>query len=87
MLADIVAVTSSLQATEGIRMTENGSNGAGTLELGGDLPVKRLGFGAMRLCGPGIWGEPEDPGTAEAVLRRVVEMGINLIDTADAYGP
>ena len=61
--------------------------GAGTFELGGDLPVKRLGFGAMRLCGPGIWGEPEDPDAAEAVLRRVVEVGINLIDTADAYGP
>jgi pyridoxine 4-dehydrogenase len=67
-------------------MTENGSNGAGTLQLG-DLTVKRLGFGAMRLCGPGIWGEPEDPRAAEAVLRRVVELGINLIDTADAYGP
>ena len=67
-------------------MTENGSNGAGTLELG-DLTVGRFGFGAMRLCGPGIWGEPEDAGSAEAVLRRVVEMGINLIDTADAYGP
>jgi pyridoxine 4-dehydrogenase len=67
-------------------MIENGSNGAGTLELG-DVPVKRFGFGAMRLCGPGIWGEPEDPRAAEAVLRRVVEMGINLIDTADAYGP
>ncbi|HEX2741202.1 MAG TPA: aldo/keto reductase [Rubrobacter sp.] len=62
-------------------------NGAGTFDLGGDLPVKRLGFGAMRLCGPGIWGEPEDPGAAERVLRRVVEVGINLIDTADAYGP
>ena len=66
-------------------MTENG--GAGTLSLGGDLPVNRLGFGAMRLCGPGVWGEPEDPRAAEAVLRRVVELGINLIDTADAYGP
>lgn len=61
--------------------------GAGTFELGGDLPVNRLGFGAMRLCGPGIWGEPDDPEAAEAVLRRVVEVGINLIDTADAYGP
>lgn len=68
-------------------MTENGTNGAGTLELGGDLGVRRLGFGAMRLCGPGVWGEPEDPGAAQAVLRRVVELGINLIDTADAYGP
>jgi pyridoxine 4-dehydrogenase len=67
-------------------MTENASNGAGTLRLG-DLTVKRLGFGAMRLCGPGIWGEPEDPKAAEAVLRRVVEVRINLIDTADAYGP
>jgi pyridoxine 4-dehydrogenase len=53
----------------------------------GDLTVKRLGFGAMRLCGPGIWGEPADPRAAEAVLRRVVELGINFIDTADAYGP
>ena len=67
-------------------MTENGISGAGTLELG-DLTVRRLGFGAMRLCGPGIWGEPEDPRAAEAVLRRVVELGINLIDTADIYGP
>jgi pyridoxine 4-dehydrogenase len=67
-------------------MTENGSNRAGTLQLG-DLTVGRLGFGAMRLCGPGIWGEPEDPRAVEAVLRRVVEVGINLIDTADAYGP
>ena len=68
-------------------MTKNGSTGAGTLELGGDLSVNRLGFGAMRLCGPGVWGEPDDPRRAEAVLRRVVELGINLIDTADAYGP
>src|SRR5215210_6796417 len=67
-------------------MRENGSNGAGTLELG-DLTVGRLGFGAMRLCGPDVWGEPEDPEAAEGVLRRVVEVGINLIDTADAYGP
>jgi pyridoxine 4-dehydrogenase len=67
-------------------MTENGISGAGTLKLG-DLTVRRLGFGAMRLCGPGVWGEPEDPRAAEAVLRRVVELGINLIDTADIYGP
>ena len=68
-------------------MTDNASTGAGTLELGGDLPVSRLGFGAMRLCGPGVWGEPEEPRAAETVLRHVVELGINLIDTADAYGP
>ena len=68
-------------------MTDNANTGAGTLKLGGDLPVSRLGFGAMRLCGPGVWGEPEEPRAAEAVLRRAVELGINLIDTADAYGP
>ena len=68
-------------------MSENASTGAGTLELGGDLKVSRLGFGAMRLCGPGVWGESEDPRAAEAVLRHAVELGVNLIDTADAYGP
>jgi pyridoxine 4-dehydrogenase len=60
---------------------------AGTITLGGDRVIQRLGFGAMRLCGPDIWGEPEDPAAARAVLRRVVELGIDLIDTADAYGP
>jgi pyridoxine 4-dehydrogenase len=60
---------------------------AGTFELGGDLSVNRMGFGAMRLTGEGIWGEPEDPEEARAVLRRAVELGINLIDTADSYGP
>ena len=53
----------------------------------GDLEVGRLGFGAMRLCGPGIWGEPADPENALRVLRRAVELGIALIDTSDAYGP
>ena len=60
---------------------------AGTFAIGGDLDVNRLGFGAMRITGPGIWGEPEDPEEARAVLRRVVELGINFIDTADSYGP
>ena len=60
---------------------------AGTVTLGGDRVIQRLGFGAMRLCGPDIWGEPDDPAAARAVLRRVVELGIDLIDTADAYGP
>ena len=59
----------------------------GTLRLGGDLEVERLGFGAMRLCGPGIIGWPDDRDNALAVLRRVVELGVTLIDTADAYGP
>src|SRR3954447_11420050 len=60
---------------------------AGTFRLGGDLEVNRLGFGAMRITGPGIWGEPRDPAEARRVLRRAVELGVNLIDTADAYGP
>jgi aryl-alcohol dehydrogenase-like predicted oxidoreductase len=55
--------------------------------LGGDLPVHRLGFGAMRLTGKGIWGEPADRAEAIAVLRRAVERGVNLIDTAESYGP
>src|SRR5207244_5787897 len=60
---------------------------AGTVEIGGDLVVNRLGFGAMRLCGPGIWGEPADPAGARVVLRRALELGVNLIDTANVYGP
>jgi pyridoxine 4-dehydrogenase len=58
-----------------------------TFTLGGDLEVRRLGFGAMRITGDGIWGPPKDPAAAKAVLRRAVELGVNLIDTADAYGP
>jgi pyridoxine 4-dehydrogenase len=58
-----------------------------TFVLGGDLEVRRLGFGAMRLCGPRIMGWPEDRENALAVLRRAVELGVNLIDTSDAYGP
>ena len=60
---------------------------AGTFPLGGDLSVNRMGFGAMRVTGPGIWGDPPDPDAARALLRRVVELGVNLIDTADSYGP
>src|SRR4029077_11074261 len=60
---------------------------AGTLTLGGDLVVNRMGFGAMRITGPGIWGEPKDPAEARRVLHRVIELGVNFIDTADAYGP
>src|SRR5712691_1553878 len=60
---------------------------SGTFRIGGDLPVYRLGFGTMRLTGPGIWGEPADPPESIAVLRRAVQLGINLIDTADSYGP
>jgi pyridoxine 4-dehydrogenase len=60
---------------------------AGTIAIGADLIVNRLGFGAMRVTGRGIWGEPPDREQAKAVLRRVVELGVNLIDTADSYGP
>jgi len=60
---------------------------AGTFAIGGDLTVNRMGFGAMRITGPGIWGPPADKAAALATLRRAVELGVNLIDTADSYGP
>ena len=60
---------------------------AGTIDLGGDLTINRLGFGAMRITGSGIWGEPPSRDQAIATLRRVVELGVNFIDTADSYGP
>lgn len=60
---------------------------AGTIDVGGDLPVNRFGFGAMRITGEGIWGEPADREECKRVLRRAVELGINFIDTADSYGP
>lgn len=60
---------------------------AGTIDVGGDLTVNRMGFGAMRITGDGIWGEPTDLDEAKAVLRRAVELGVTFIDTADSYGP
>jgi pyridoxine 4-dehydrogenase len=60
---------------------------AGTLTLGGDLTVCRMGYGAMRLTGPGIWGDPADRSAAGGVLHRALDLGVNFIDTADAYGP
>ena len=60
---------------------------AGTIDVGGDLTVNRLGFGAMRITGRGIWGPPPDRDEATAVVRRAVELGVNFIDTADSYGP
>ncbi|MBB5918111.1 aryl-alcohol dehydrogenase-like predicted oxidoreductase [Nocardia transvalensis] len=60
---------------------------SGTFALGGDLPVHRLGYGAMQITGPGVWGEPKDPDEAIRVLRRAVELGVTFIDTADSYGP
>ncbi len=66
---------------------ERPAEASGAFLLGGDLPVIRLGFGAMRITGPGIWGDPPDRGEAIRVLRRAVALGVDLIDTADAYGP
>jgi aryl-alcohol dehydrogenase-like predicted oxidoreductase len=66
---------------------ELSASAAGTISLGGDIAVHRLGFGAMRLTGPGIWGPPKDRKGAIAVLQRAVELDVNFIDTADSYGP
>ena len=63
------------------------ASAAGTFDIGGDLPVNRLGFGAMRITGPRVLGEPADREQAKAVLRHAVELGVTLIDTADSYGP
>jgi len=63
------------------------ASAAGRIDVGGDLTVNRMGFGAMRITGAGIWGEPADRDLAFATLRRVVELGVNFIDTADSYGP
>ncbi|WDZ84278.1 aldo/keto reductase [Micromonospora cathayae] len=60
---------------------------SGVFRIGGDLPVVRLGYGAMQLTGPGVWGDPKDPDEAVRVLRRAVELGVTFIDTADSYGP
>jgi aryl-alcohol dehydrogenase-like predicted oxidoreductase len=67
--------------------TQADASAAGTITIGGDLTVNRLGFGAMRITGQGIWGPPADHEEAIAVLRRAVDLGINFIDTADSYGP
>ncbi|SEO34091.1 Predicted oxidoreductase [Luteibacter sp. UNC138MFCol5.1] len=68
-------------------MTQANASASGTFRIGGDLEVNRLGFGAMRITGKGIWGDPEDPAKAKAVLKALPETGINFIDTADSYGP
>jgi pyridoxine 4-dehydrogenase len=67
--------------------TQNVAAGSGTFSIGGDIPVNRLGFGAMRLTGQGVWGPPDDRDECIRVLRRAVELGVNFIDTADSYGP
>ncbi|HEY2214745.1 MAG TPA: aldo/keto reductase [Acidimicrobiales bacterium] len=67
--------------------TDRPAEASGTFELGGDLTINRLGYGAMQLTGPGVWGDPRDPDEAVRVLRRALELGVTLIDTADSYGP
>jgi aryl-alcohol dehydrogenase-like predicted oxidoreductase len=81
--------TNTIKATaQSSRSTNAGpAEASGTFLIGGDMPVHRLGFGAMQLTGDGVWGEPDDHDEAIAVLRRAPDLGINLIDTADSYGP
>ncbi|MFF2847921.1 aldo/keto reductase [Streptomyces sp. NPDC058001] len=67
--------------------TQRPADASGTFAIGGDLVVNRLGYGSMQLPGPGVWGSPNDPAEAVRVLRRAVDLGVNLIDTADSYGP
>ena len=67
--------------------TEQPVHASGSFAIGGDLPVHRLGYGAMQILGEGRWGMPDDPANAVAVLRRAVELGVDFIDTADSYGP
>ncbi|HEY2469039.1 MAG TPA: aldo/keto reductase [Terracidiphilus sp.] len=68
-------------------MSNSSAAASGTFNIAGNLPVHRLGYGTMRLVGEGAWGEPDNPAEARRVLRRAVELGVTLIDTADAYGP
>ncbi|MGN6479175.1 aldo/keto reductase [Luteibacter sp.] len=68
-------------------MASINASSSGTFKIGGDLEVNRLGFGAMRITGDGIWGDPADPAKARATLKKLPELGINFVDTADSYGP
>ncbi|MBO7745855.1 aldo/keto reductase [Paenibacillus sp. MWE-103] len=68
-------------------IAQSNAAASGTYAVGGDLTVNRLGYGTMQLTGPGVWGDPKDPDEAVRVLRRAAELGVNFIDTADAYGP
>ena len=83
---EVIQQHMAAKPTAAVRHTKPATR-SGAFAIGGDLPVYRLGYGAMQLTGPGIWGEPTDRAQAVAVLRRAVELGINLIDTADSYGP
>jgi pyridoxine 4-dehydrogenase len=88
VLAGGVAGVSALLTPWGVaRASPTPASASGTVSIGGDLLVNRLGFGAMRITGPDIWGAPKDPVEARRVLHRALDLGVNFIDTADAYGP
>ncbi|HEX4647480.1 MAG TPA: aldo/keto reductase, partial [Steroidobacteraceae bacterium] len=88
VMGGVVGLSALMAPREALRAsTAAPAAAAGTLTIGGDLTVNRLGFGAMRITGSGIWGEPPDAAEARRVLRRAVELGVDFIDTADAYGP
>src|ERR1700737_4172975 len=79
--------TDTTTAQSSRRSVARPAEASGTFLIGGDISVRRLGYGTMQLTGPGVWGEPGNHSEAIAVLRRAVELGINLVDTADSYGP
>jgi pyridoxine 4-dehydrogenase len=82
-----VATLSSMRVANAIVKSGGNMPAATTFKIGGDVEVNRLGFGAMRITGPGIWGEPKDRDEAKRVLKRAIELGVDFIDTADSYGP
>src|SRR5215469_8348107 len=86
-MAGLTAARGPARAATSAASATGTAAAGGTVKIGGDLLVNRMGFGAMRVTGPGIWGEPKDPAEARRVLRRTLELGVNFIDTADAYGP
>jgi pyridoxine 4-dehydrogenase len=87
LLAGAAGVTTLLASSPLARAAAAPAAAAGTVSVSGELTVNRMGFGAMRITGPDIWGEPKDPAQARAVLHRALDLGVNFIDTADAYGP
>jgi hypothetical protein len=86
LVGGVVGMASLMAPTEQVRAGSGPAPAAaaGTLKIGADLTANRMGFGAMRITGSGIWGEPKDPAEARRVLRRAVELGVDFIDTADA---
>lgn len=86
-MSGVAGMTTLMAPRERLHAAARPAAAAGTLKIGDDLTVNRLGFGAMRLTGSGIWGEPPDAAQARRVLRRALELGVDFIDTADAYGP